>query len=294
MELHFQKCSCKINKMQLRLPIRRICSTLIDYLYFSRLLTSQLISRGYKSFELRKISNMVANLDRSSILQYKDRKINKNFIDSIFFQLAFSMNLPNIKQIISSSWSAVEKTTPLLDKYKLNIVNNMQPNVSSLLIHKLKCSPIIDFKYYKCSKTCRVCPYSDPSKYIYLNNFYCPILCNSSCGSERVVYIILCNSCKSVYIGQTGKSVEVRMMQHLRTIINFKPFHNNTTVAAHFNMTGHFYKENFKFFVFKKDLETRSRYDLETQMIHLFMRLNVRLINDCIPDLKPTKTKIFS
>ena len=259
-------------------------------------MTNQLLSRGYEFSYLRKVVNMVTNLDKSSIIQYKERQINKNFIDSIFFQMAFSMNFPNIKQILNTSWSNVVKSDSALDKFKLNIVNNMEPNISSLLVHNFKFQPFINFKYSSCSSPyCKICSFSCQYKYIFLNNFYFPILSNSSCNSEKVIYIILCKCCNSIYVGQTSKSAKIRLNQHLNDIKRFIPFkERNSCVATHFNLKGHNYKKNFVFFIFKKDLEDQIRLNLETQIIHLFLRIKVKVLNDYIPKLNISSSKIFT
>ena len=53
--------------------IRRICSSFIDYLYFSHLLITQLISRGYTYKFLIKICYAILNTERNSLLPYKKR-----------------------------------------------------------------------------------------------------------------------------------------------------------------------------------------------------------------------------
>ena len=173
----------------------------------------------------------------------------------------------------------------------------MSPNISSLLIHNFKMPVLINYHYSSCkSPYCKICAFSCSYKYIFLNYFYFPILCNSSCISEKIIYIILCKSCNSVYVGQTGKSAKVRLSQHLNDIKRFIPFKDrNSCVATHFNIKGHNCKENFLFFIFKKDLEDQNRLNLETQIIHLFLSIKVKLINDFIPNLNVfNNEKIFS
>ena len=109
--------------------VRRICSSLSDFQFFSRTLTTQLVSRGYTFPYLRKIINMVMNLDRSKIIEFIDNKLNNSFLEGVFFQLQFNFNVPNIKEILNSSG---QKTVPIIDKFKFNVVHNMSPNISSL------------------------------------------------------------------------------------------------------------------------------------------------------------------
>ena len=72
------------------------------------------------------------------------------------------------------------------------------------------------------------------------NNFFVPIMDKCDCNSSNIVYIIRCLKCEEFYIGQSSKSVKIRIGQHIRAIKNFKPFLNYTNeVGYHFNLSGH-------------------------------------------------------
>jgi hypothetical protein len=271
--------------------IRRICSSFSDYLYFSRLLTSQLASRGYKFSFLRKVSNMVSNLDRDSILQYKDKNLNSKFVDNIFFQLCYSMNLPNVKDILENSWISIPKSLPILNNYKIKSIFNINSNLSSLLVHNFPLNKPLNFFYKKCVLPKCVCNFAITSKYLYFNNFYLPILSNSSCKATEVVYILNCSLCNIFYIGQTGRSTKERISTHLGDI---KRKNYKSCVALHFNQDGHSISDHFNFCVFNKNLEYMKRLNTETQLIHLFLSVGAKLINDYIPKIYRNHTKLFS
>ena len=53
----------------------------------------------------------------------------------------------------------------------------------------------------------------------------------------------------------------------------------------HFNLDNHYLRDNFNFFVFKNNIN--DKYDLlniETQLIHLFLKLEIPFLNVRIPD----------
>jgi len=178
-------------------------------LYFSRLITIQLIARGYILSNLRKISNMVANLDRSELLKYKIHDIDDKFTKSIFFQTKFSMNLTNVKEILHSSWNRTKKSISSLENFKLFVIHNMQPNISSLLVHNFKLPLVRNFCYNKCnSPFCVVCKFASIENHIFINNFFIPILCNSNCDSSNIIYILKCKVCNLFYIGQSSSTVK--------------------------------------------------------------------------------------
>ena len=47
---------------------------------------------------------MVMILDISKIIEFIDNKLNNSFLEGVFFQLQFNFNVPNIKEILNSSW----------------------------------------------------------------------------------------------------------------------------------------------------------------------------------------------
>ena len=53
------------------LRIRRICSKIEDYIYFSSILTKYLLSRGYLLKSNNNVFNMVLYLDRKDLLMIK-------------------------------------------------------------------------------------------------------------------------------------------------------------------------------------------------------------------------------
>ncbi len=48
--------------------IRRICSDLTDYLYFSSLFASQFIKKGYNKDRVTKCTRMVSDLKRDNLM----------------------------------------------------------------------------------------------------------------------------------------------------------------------------------------------------------------------------------
>jgi hypothetical protein len=58
---------------------------LVDYLYHANNLTFQLKNRGFDIVKLKKISNMVADLNRDDLLAYKPKQNSFNLIDNKTF-----------------------------------------------------------------------------------------------------------------------------------------------------------------------------------------------------------------
>jgi len=53
-------------------------------------------------------------------------------------------------------------------------------------------------------------------------------------------------------------------------------------------------KEHFRFIVFKKDIVVlRDRLNIETQLTHLFLKLNIPILNEKITDLFHYKDHVY-
>ena len=57
------------------------------------------------------------------------------------------------------------------------------------------------------------------------------------CQTEGVLYVISCKKCKKQYLGQSKRSAEKRMVDHLNTVRNNNS--TNTPVGVHFRSEQH-------------------------------------------------------
>lgn len=226
---------------------------------------------------------MVSQLNRSDLLIYKEKK--KINFDHFIFRYPFDRNIVNFKTIFKESW----KTT-FSDEYSYFLVNKMQNNILSLLVHEFKFPNTYKNFYRKCNKLdCSTCKFADKNYYINCSaDFRFPILDNSNCNSLNLIYIIHCKLCNSFYIGQTVNIMK-RIYNHLYDIKKFYPYcyKHNTSISIHFNLDGHNYLRDFRFFIIKKNLEDlNNRLQMEAFLINLFKRLDLKVINDHIPEIK--------
>ncbi len=108
--------------------IRRICSDYIDYLYFSRILLVQLLSRGYKFEYLNKIIKNIGKLDRQSLIQYKNKDQSELFKNKIIISMKYDHNYSNVKQLLYSSWKNNDNS-----KYKPIYINQNNIDIDNLI-----------------------------------------------------------------------------------------------------------------------------------------------------------------
>ena len=171
------------------------------------------------------------------------------------------------------------------------LVNKMQNNILSLLVHHKKLSkPNTKYFYKKCDiPSCKTCHFSNPYYYIQLsNNFILPIRTHSSCNSKFAIYILHCKLCSAFYIGQT-KCIKDRIYTHVNNIKKFVPYElNNTCVSIHFNQKPHNFNLHFSFYVFTTYVEDDldARLNNESFIINLFKYCGNTIINDYTPPIK--------
>jgi hypothetical protein len=93
-----------------------------------------------------------------------------------------------------------------------------------------------------CSLNCKICLMqnynADIKDQLGCHYKYLPF----DCKAKYVVYIIQCQHCNVVYVGQTRGQLKCRISAHLSNIRKFK----NTSMARHFNSPGHIVWRDFK------------------------------------------------
>ena len=267
---------------------KRICSKLINFIYFGSVISDQLKSRGYDKVLIDKIFTMVSRLDRDSLLLYKNKK-SINFENTFLLRNKYDNNVCNFKEIAQKAFNSFKDENKIFKDHKLMIINTMQNNLSSLLVHNFKYPYINTFNYKRCENLdCKTCLFSNNNEKVSLTRkFTLPISCKSDCQSKNIIYIIYCSFCNTFYIGQS-KDIKKRIYKHLYDIKTFIPFNDNiTSVSIHFNLKFHNYKNHFTFFVLKKDiLNLDERLNRESFLINLCKKLGVKLMNDHIPIIK--------
>jgi hypothetical protein len=267
---------------------RRICSFLNDFIYMATLVSRQFQKRGYNKKLIYKIFSMVSSLDRNLLLKYKD-KTNNLDNNTFIFKNQFDKNLININEIIKNTFDSLKRQFNIFESKKILIVNKMQFNLSSLMVHNFRIDFHKENSFKSCNdNNCTVCKFSNKDSYLKLkDNFNLPLYNDSNCNSINLIYILKCNLCQALYVGQT-KNLKKRINSHLYNIKSFKPFNtNNTCISIHYNLKPHNFLYHFSFYVFRNDIDDlNERLNVESFLINLFVKMNLNVLNDFIPHLK--------
>ena len=265
---------------------RRICTLLSDFYYHSRRYKKQLLFRGYDSKKLEKSIRLVANLDREKIIPYGNKSKKFDLINKLFFKLPFNFNYVNVDLFFKNYFKDSNNICEFLINYNIKLINSISPNISRIFVHNFKLNKPTGFKFLKCNKSnCKHCLYANCNSFIKLKDkFFLPILRFTTCRSKNLIYILYCNCCFHYYIGQT-KDFRKRFNKHKRNIRLHIQDGKTNILVNHFNLPNHCLK-NLNFFIFKDNiLELNDRLNQELQLIHLFLKLEITLLNEKIPNI---------
>lgn len=276
--------------------IRRICTSYIDFLSHSRNLFVQLLKRNYNPDSISKCLRLVSNINRDSLLPYKPKKDLLKQDNTLFFY-TFDNSIKNLNQLISnSSFSTIS-----IPNVSIKPISLIQNNIGSFIIHNKPINSSLIISFTKPCNKCKICKFVNLNSFFKIRNLKIPLFCNSTCETKNIVYLINCSKCNLFYIGESSKMIKQRISQHLLSISSFSKnlnrslsnFDHSSPVAEHFARNDHTL-DNFSFFVFQKDVEDSNiRKSIENNLINLFIKLNVTILNKLIPSYKKTNSLCF-
>ena len=211
----------------------------------------------------------ISKIDRASLIPYKNKtsRFNNNLDTKIFFKLPFDCNL-NLNSVSLDFNTASNKliSVDCFNTVKIQPINCMQNNFSSLFVHNKPYNALVNYSYKKCSSSkCIISIYIQTSSFLKLNDFILPILCNASCDSKNVVYNVKCKSCCSFYIGQSED-----LYRRLRTHVRFCRLKLGSNTSNCSLLRNHFHEglcnsNAFSFFVFRHNIVYKfKRHNTET------------------------------
>ena len=210
--------------------------------------------------------------------------------------MKFNLSYDFCKNSLCKIFNNIAKDCKFLENKKIMYINTINNNLGSICIDNFKLNISKKFKYNKCINIdCKVCKFSLNKYFIHIRNiynekaFFLPIRSNSNCESIGIIYIIICNKCNVFYIGESERSVNKRMSEHINNIVTFGKnlaksiinFDKKSEIAIHFNSTGHNYLEHFKYLIFENNVNNKIiRRSIETDLMNIFNNCNIKIINN--------------
>ena len=134
---------------------------------------------------------MVAKLDRDNLLKYKPKKV-IDFNSTFLIKNKFDKNILNFKELAKKAFSTFKIENPLFKEHKLMVINTTQNNILSIFVNEFKFQVKKTFSFKRCALlNCKTCIYSNLNENIFLTKkFILPLLNDSNCSSENLIYII--------------------------------------------------------------------------------------------------------
>jgi hypothetical protein len=235
-------------------------------------LANTFIDRGYPPNKVQQQINKVYLLNRSELIQYKEKnKTDINFTPIIltFANIFSSTGKYNIYDIITNVWNEFIEMVPTLGNIKppkiifkkcTSIANFVESSefppkwwhVQNGPINNTHHHPTHELRhdfinttttntFYRCKpceknkcQTCKII--TDNTSFIsttYNKTFNIKTDCN--CSTKDFIYLITCKLCKIQYVGESGQNLRDRMNNHKSTIRTNK----KTAIAIHFNSPNH-------------------------------------------------------
>ena len=268
--------------------IRRICSSYFDYVAAASRLKIQLVKRGYDYKFVNAVAINIGNMPRDMLLPYKRKENSMSNNNNMIALFKFNSLSDNFKSSFQASFDVLKSTYSTMCDKSLFFVNKINLNIGSLLVHNARHFDLQKKFFIKCkNRTCQACKHAISHHYIKSSNFILPLLSMSNCSSTHVVYIIICLKCNVFYVGETKRTIKLRIGEHLRGILNYKKkldksiinLANISETALHFNSHGH-HSGDLAFVVFRDELfEDEHRFSVETDIINILIARNISILN---------------
>ena len=232
---------CNNIPYSLGLRIVRICSDEEKRNMRLQELKEMLIGRCYRRKIVDNALDEVKSVKREDALKRVEKKKNER----ITFALTYYPHLPPISRILNRHWKALTSDSYFLKMYPEPpmVAFKKLPNLKQQLIHtklpkvRSRSQPRMKKGLKKCLKSrCQICPYLVEHQSTKSRNSNAESILDTvvSCDSTHVVYLISCNKCRALYIGETERTLQKRISEHLSYIDR-----DVEATGKHFNSKGH-------------------------------------------------------
>ena len=200
----------------LGLRLRRICEKQEDYQVHRKELKIQLRKRGYSGKNIEKQLKKVDTLKREDLLDIKCKEKKEERVPLV---LTFSKHLPDIHKIVRKHLPVLHRSERMAKAFQTPpiVAYRRDKNLADTLVHG-KTNRALKQTDNACS--CKVCcalhteeiwNSSKDGKYRTAEN--------AKCSDRNIVYALICNKCdKTVYVGETERTLKERIVEHLRDV----------------------------------------------------------------------------
>ena len=238
--LHYSSCHPKQHKdaipFGLLVRAKRICTEKKDFEVEATRILRTLHQRGYPPIVLEKALTRISDIDRDILLKPRT----KTNDERIRYIMTYNPSNPDMKTIATENLHLMEKMrrNPIGPE-KIQIVYRKATCLKQMIVTgRTTEKPKLDFKCTPCKETtgkgCKTCPRINKSNQITnREKVTFELRTTGNCQNQNVVYCLTCKCCNKNYIGETQRTMNLRMRDH-ESCIKTKKLEKNP-VAEHFN-----------------------------------------------------------
>ena len=201
----------------LGLRLRRICERDEDYERHRQELKSQLRKRGYSGKLIEQQLSRADKLNREDLLRRKDDNCKKS--KRVPLVLTYSKLLPDVRNILRKHQKTLfrsERMREIFPDIPL-LAFRRDKNLCDTLVHR-KTTNALKTSENKCDcEVCKIIKTDDISDTKGARNF--GVVKDARCTDRNLVYALICEKCaKTVYVGETERTLKERTEEHRRDI----------------------------------------------------------------------------
>ena len=230
---HPKRCKDSIPYSQF-LRLRRLCSDDADFREQCSILAEFFEHRGYSHDIVRKASNQVRDISRDHCLQ-SSRK--SSTTERPTMVLSYHPNARLYTDIVKRNFISIlhgdANTRRVFPDVPMTAYRRDR-SLKDRLVHSRIFAPSTGCMQKCGRRRCGTCNHLHREAEITFPKGKRSVI-RASCVDRNLIYALICKECSKSYIGQTGKRLGDRFMQHLRDIRD----DNDKPVARHFNSPGH-------------------------------------------------------
>lgn len=232
----FVSCHPSHTKVNIPFTLARMICTIVDDDETKSMRLSELkCNLKRKGYPPNVINTGIAKARAIDITELRSPKNVVENANPITFVQTHNPNNRQVTSLIHDSIGLLkmdDQYREKLENSKLIKCKRQPPNLSRILCKSRFDSQKIDFKVKKCGDTrCRCCDNITPGSEFKIVNSTIKPNALFTCSSQNLIYIIKCQGCGELYVGETGTTLRSRVRVHRQEIMD--PTYRKTPVDKH-------------------------------------------------------------
>jgi len=220
------------------LRLKRLCTNTEDFQCKALEMCDFFRNRQYPEHVIQDALHKATQVSREQALQPTTHQ--QNLQDRPVVSLLYHPTIHKVRKILLSNWSILHSRPEVADIFSKPplIAYKRDTNLKDLLVKsrmKRNNQPLSAGTHPCSSPKCKTCPFICNEVNITSHVSQFEVRKHFTCRSTNLVYLIHCTRCKLMYIGETGRTLNDRISEHISDI----RYNRDKSVARHFNQSCH-------------------------------------------------------